>query len=493
MKEEELRRAVQSLLSESIEQEIGFQVLYTLKDLRMFLVGSEEEFDFESEDEKEKEKSNFGFMRHGKFSIVDINRDPTTWGLNIQIYRKRSKWNLYYFIVGCAVWSIYICIFLLKKISLYQNHIYLTRENDITNLTPVSKARTSIMSAVSNSSKAKQSSSKKCFEAFEECNNASIFSNINQNKNLLTHFLVENLITPFDYFKSDLSRNFMTDSQNKKMLHKAVRALLTAARNLYGGPGVSVDYLKFQKVDLEETGLVTPFVDAQTENNASHFKGEEGKDPSRLKVEPAIPEDPKSNLSRKKSSLSSSKKGSKSKSRKKTREKEKERKTVMIDVEISDTVGGGEFVKFPLENLILIVPEFEKSNEKLCFAKKKELKRNPRTEMEWHDFETDFKCDSHAGDYSYTNFDTLIHEFGPQSFLIRSLFSFLDKNTDALKVKTENTQRTEVVQEMLISEEAEDAYEEDMEENSEVLAIDAKSGKFLVYKIQQYLLSYFLI
>ena len=68
MKEEELRRAVQSLLSESIEQDIGFQVLYTLKDLRMFLVGSEEEFDFESEDEKEK--SNFGFMRHGKFAFV---------------------------------------------------------------------------------------------------------------------------------------------------------------------------------------------------------------------------------------------------------------------------------------------------------------------------------------------------------------------------------------------------------------------------------------
>ena len=350
-------------------------------------------------------------------------------------------------------------------------------------LTPVSRARTSIMSVVSTSSKTKQSTSKKCFEALEECNNASIFSNINQNKNLITQFLVENLITPFDYFKSDLSQNFLTVSENKKMLQKAIRALLTAARNLYGGPGVGVDYLKFQKVDLEETGLVTPFVETETQNNASNMKGEEGKESSRLKA--GSPEEPKTNLNRKKSNISSSKKGSKSKSRKKTREKEKERKTVMIDVEESEIVGGGEFVKFPLQNLILIVPEFEKSNEKLCFAKKKELKRNPRTEMEWHDFETDFQCDSHAGDYSYTNFDTIMHEFGPQSFLIRSLFSFLDKNTDALKVKTENTQRTEAVQEMLISEEAEDAYDDEMEETSGELPVDVKSGNSPICIIQQ--------
>ena len=259
---------------------------------------------------------------------------------------------------------------------------------------------------------------KKCLEMLSESNSQGIYSCINSSKDILADFFILNAILPFDNFKNQ-SNDFPFDSErNLKLMRMCIKAVLVASRAVFSLSTGMMEPLKFKKIVLSELSM-----SCEQEKNNSPEKVNQNE------------------LKRVESIQIQDKEIAENQSRHSIMRLEKAA-FFFSRLDISKDNYTIKNLKQPdLKKVILIIPKFELDSNSLSFQKKKELKRDNSTTIEWFDYDNYFEWRPLTKDFSFYNFDCLVHEFGVQGYIIRELFRFFEKTTDVLRIRTESTVR----------------------------------------------------
>ena len=264
---------------------------------------------------------------------------------------------------------------------------------------------------------------KKCLECLNDNNTREIYANITSAKDILVDFFMMNAVFPFDMFTSKYKSFPFANKEEQRVMATVIRTTLAASKTVFSMNAGSYEPIKFRKVNMVNYGL-----DSNPTTNSE-------KPPIVEKI--LLP--------------TNSIKVDQSNNPPSTRDLENLDSLMRIEKtnEFLDQMAlgkklstGKDILKIKLTKIIMIVPEFEKEHENLTFEKKKQLKRNDETKIEWTDYQPNFDLKFLSSDFSQQSFDIIVHEFGLQAFIMAQLFDFFQTNTDALRITTSSTKQT---------------------------------------------------
>lgn len=223
-----------------------------------------------------------------------------------------------------------------------------------------------------------------------------IYRELVRSPRLLSRFLLRNALSPFLLFRSRGEAFSAAEPQFRRLMKLSVRCVLAAAKDIFVGSQEKARLLKFKRVDLDEFGL------GQLQNlhdlraQSSHAS---------LKTAHA----PRRNTSLK--SLISL------------------QKAPPLDALHPRALAA----KSGLRKIVLAVPRVERDRAQLSFGRFKAARERRGARLEWFHFKTGFRLAHSTGNFSFTNFDAIVHEFGTQGFLVESLARFLHESINALR------------------------------------------------------------
>lgn len=239
-----------------------------------------------------------------------------------------------------------------------------------------------------------------CISSLIDADPADIFHAFEHSEAKMVKLFLENLVFPFSQFNSEMEGFPFRSKAEKRLMSLSVKYVLRAARVLFVKNKGEDSVLRFKKVDWKEYGL--DIFQKIPKNLKSMFIGSNPKLPD-LKSRKKIPTT--SILS-----LTNKNPGNPSK----------------------------EIKKLSLKRVVSVVPNFEKKNENLPIHHKRRLRMGEKHGIKWFEYDPEFGLEHWTKNFSFGDFDTIVHEFGVQGFLIKHVFDNFFKNSSVFVLSKEN-------------------------------------------------------
>lgn len=202
----------------------------------------------------------------------------------------------------------------------------------------------------------------------------------------MVEFILNRVFFPFDIFSSSRIRFPFESPRQEILMRRSVSAIFSAAASVYSNTAGNFGPLKFVRVNLPKLGLNLPKWKLPLSGRLS----EKDARPS-LEFDSELPESHESRLS--------------------------------------------------LSKIIAIIPKFPKKENQLSLQKMKEFRSGGAASVLWLDYDPRFELSPSSANFSLTPFDTIVHDFGLQSYLIRALTEFLLKYSNSLRVSSDSQTR----------------------------------------------------
>jgi hypothetical protein len=237
----------------------------------------------------------------------------------------------------------------------------------------------------------------KCEEFLKNNNNSGIYNFISTSKDLLMDFLMSHCFFPFDHFNNTQTHFPFESESQERLMRKSISCVLTAAFNIHSNSANNHFPVRFVRVNLDYLGLKVPSwkKTIKTENSNSNTFEENEK----VTVE--------SNES--------------------------------VDLQNIDNEPE-EYIT--LNKIVTLIPKFEKKVTDLSLVKMKEFRSKDMFSIKWMDYNPKFDLKAVSNNFSLTPFDVIVHDFGLQGYIIRTLTDFLLKYSNSLRISNDNSKRS---------------------------------------------------
>ena len=223
-------------------------------------------------------------------------------------------------------------------------------------------------------------------------NTSGIYSVISSCREILVDFFMVRSYYPFDlYGQKNNAFPFQSETQ-QRLMRKTISCLLSAAFGIFTNTGGNFTPIKFIRINLESFCLKTP--------------------PSKKWTSPKVPE----------------------------QAKEVEPVSMNSTQSVDRHIEAESFEPLTLKKVFLLVPQFEKVESQLSMEKIKEFRYSNLLTERWFDYNPKVELVPLSNNFCFDACDRMVHDFGIQSFLMRSLAEFLQKYTFALRVRSDQMQ-----------------------------------------------------
>ena len=239
----------------------------------------------------------------------------------------------------------------------------------------------------------------KCQEFLLQNNNAGVYGLVSSCRDLLADFFMTQTLFPFDFFSSHHSKFPFISLEKENLMRKSISCVLSAAFSIYSNSGGNYLPVRFVRVSLEDFGLKTPVWKKLVDVKIERLPSEEHE----------------------KASLHSSQSMEKA-----------------LQAHFRETV-------VEMQKVITLVPQFHKRRSELTLVKVKEFRSSEFFSVKWFDYNPKFDLEPVTKNFSLAPFDCLVHDFGIQGFMMRSLVEFLLKYSSALRITTESYMKQSTV------------------------------------------------